>query len=498
MFARARKPPGAGEAAATRGRTRLVNDVGQCICPLRENAAGDKNGASAHGSTTCEHGAPRSCESVGAREREARVSIRRDRPFAAYLGTQASWFFAFGLQSVLVPFIAKRLLHASDAEFGVVQASLMAPIGFLILFGGVAAERLDRRHLLMGLHALAIVPPLALAYLAATDAWSINWLITYGLCMGSVAAVMMPTRDAALNAAAEASPHDITIQRAVVLASLVQFAAQIIGMGAATVAKHAERLALFANAAEASRLEASGLMVIQAILLGLGGLAALLLPRLPPPCCSTRPAGVGRQLAEGLSIVWNSPVIRPMALCMVGVGVFVIGMAFFVLLPLLVLNEFGGGLDQLGFALIVFWLGAATATAALTRLRHVERPGRPLVGALALGAASLAAFAFEPPFIVVVALVFFWGVSGGIGIAMSRSIVQQAAPPEALARVLSVYQLGFVAGAPAGMVAMGFIVEHLGAKTGAFVAMGGVLALAAWLALFTPIGRVRETGMGAA
>ncbi len=418
-----------------------------------------------------------------------RLSRRRSRPFAAYLGTQASWFFAFGLQSVLVPFAAKRLLGASDAEFGIVQASLMAPIGFLILFAGVLAERVDRRTLLIVLHAVAFIPPTILAFLAYANLWSIPWLIVYGLAMGTVGALMMPTRDAALNAAAEASRGDISIQRAVVLASLIQFSAQIIGMGAATLAKLVERIPLFGGGAELPRLETAALMLIQGVVLSVGGIAAFFLPPLKAHSARVA-ASVRQELFEGLAIVWKSPVIRPMALCMVGVGVFVIGMAFFVLLPLLVLNEFGGGLSELSTALIVFWLGAAMATTALARFTHVRRPGRPLVGALGLGAASLAAFAFEPPFPVVVALVFFWGVSGGVGIAMSRSIVQEAAPPQALARVLSIYQLGFVAGAPIGMVIMGFIVEHYGPRTGAFMAMGGVLALAAWLGLMTPIGRM--------
>ena len=47
-------------------------------------------------------------------------------------------------------------------------------------------------------------------------------------------------------------------------------------------------------------------------------------------------------------------------------------------------------------------------------------------------------------------IVFSWGLASGISIAMSRSIVQDAAPKEKLARVLSIYQLGFMAGAPIG------------------------------------------------
>ncbi len=412
-----------------------------------------------------------------------------NRPFAAYLGTQASWFFGFGLQSVLLPYTAVRIFNASDAQLGLVQASPLAPVALLILLGGVAAERRDRRDLLMLLHMAAVAPPAALAAAAAFGVWSIHWLIAFGLAIGTTGAIMMPTRDAALNAAAQASVGRLSVQRAVVLASLVQFAGQVAGMSAAIIATAAEALLTTPMTDTLRAWQAGVLFGCQAAALAAGWIGAYLLPRLTPPSPRGE-GGVARQVAEGLAVVWRSPVIRPMALLMVAVGVFVIGASFLVLLPNLVLDAFGGGLGALGFALIVFWLGAAAATIALTRF-HVRKPGRLLVGALALGATSLGVFAFHPPFVVVVGLVFFWGVSGGLGIAMSRAIVQEKAPPQALARVLSIYQLGFVGGAPIGSVGMGFLVEHFGPQVGAFTAMAGVLATCAWLAFFTPIGRLR-------
>lgn len=428
---------------------------------------------------------------------------RASHPFAAYLGTQASWFFAFGLQSVLLPYTAVRIFGASDAQLGVIQAAPLLPVVFLILLGGVIAERSDRRSLLMGLHMAAVLPPAGLAILAALGVWSIEWLFAFGVLIGTAGAIMMPTRDAALNAAADASRGKLSIQRAVVLTSLVQFAGQVAGMSAAIFATWIERLILTMPAGPSmgealQRWETGALFALQGIALGVGWLAAYFLPALPPRPASGAAArqhsplaSIAAQVGEGLAVVWRDPIIRSMALCMVAVGVFVIGGSFLVLLPDLVLDAFGGGLDALGFALIVFWLGAASATVALTRF-HVTRPGLVLVGSLALGAASLGLFAFEPPFTAVVGLVFFWGVSGGLGIAMSRAIVQETAPDDALARVLSIYQLAFVGGAPIGSIAMGFIVEHYGARTGAFAAMMGVFLTAAWLGFMTPVARLHE------
>ena len=70
---------------------------------------------------------------------------------------------------------------------------------------------------------------------------------------------------------------------------------------------------------------------------------------------------------------------------------------------------------------------------------------------------------------------------------MSRSIVQDAAPKEKLARVLSIYQLGFMAGAPFGAAIMGALVDLFGPQRIAIVPAGGMIALILWMVFFTPV-----------
>lgn len=406
---------------------------------------------------------------------DAPAPSRRSRPFAAYLGTQATWFFAFGLQTALFPYVARRMLEANEAQVGLAQTALTAPPLFLLLFTGVIAERTDRRTLLALLHAFACIPPLTLAVTAGLDGLTYMSLIAYGLSMGAIGSLMMPTRDAALNAAAAASSGQIGIQKAVIYASLAQFLGQIAGMAAASAI---------------SLLGAVQLMAIQAVVIALGGVAALMLPPLPAPARAPE-AHIFRQLGEGVAIVWRSSLIRPLAISMFMVGLFVVGGGFLVLLPLLVLDEYAGGLAALGSALMLFWIGAAAATVALARIGHVTKPGRAYALALALGSASLAVMVFETPFWMLLALVLFWGAASGVGIAMSRAIIQEVAPPAALARVLSVYQLGFMGGAPLGALSMGFLAQAVGPRPAALVPMTGVLACSLWLWLATPAGRYR-------
>ncbi|MGD2133070.1 MAG: MFS transporter [Maricaulaceae bacterium] len=394
--------------------------------------------------------------------------------FGAYLCTQASWFFAFGLQTALFPFVARVVLQADEAGVGLAQTSLTAPSIVLVLLAGVVAERFDKRALLIALHLTAILPPLTLGLSVGRGALAFSNLILYGLSMGAIAALMLPTRDSALNAVARLSPG-LTIQRAVVLASLVQFVGQIAGMVVAS-------LAAFSGPAP--------LMAVQAVVLGTGAIAAALMPALTPHAARDKNATVAFELLEGLRIVWANPVIRAMVLLMGSVGVFVIGGSFLVLLPLLVLDEYGG-IGELGVVLMTFWTGAAGATVLLARLGHVHHPGRPLALALAVGAASLLVMMIDPVFPVLLLMVAIWGASGGLGIALSRAIVQEAAPPQALSRVLSAYQLGFLGGAPIGALAIGLAAQAWGLKFAALIPMIGVLATAAWLRYATPVGRLR-------
>ena len=60
-------------------------------------------------------------------------------------------------------------------------------------------------------------------------------------------------------------------------------------------------------------------------------------------------------------------------------------------------------------------------------------------------------------------------------------------PKEKLARVLSIYQLGFMAGAPFGAAIMGALVDLFGPQKIAIVPAGGMIALIIWMVFFTPV-----------
>jgi hypothetical protein len=82
-----------------------------------------------------------------------------------------------------------------------------------------------------------------------------------------------------------------------------------------------------------------------------------------------------------------------------------------------------------------------------------------------------------------------WGLGGSVFINCSRTLFQQAAPAAERARVLSVYQLGFMGGAPIGTALWGFASGPLGLRGTLLLSAGVMLTAVTSLALFT---RLRE------
>jgi MFS family permease len=109
-------------------------------------------------------------------------------------------------------------------------------------------------------------------------------------------------------------------------------------------------------------------------------------------------------------------------------------------------------------------------------LGNIVHRGRFIVGAVTSGMIILALMSFKAPLVVLYALVFWWGLGAGVMISMSRTVVQEHAPPAHRARVLSIYQLGFTGGMSVGALIVGFIVEALGARTSTLVP-AGIMAL---------------------
>ena len=430
-----------------------------------------------------------------------RLRVRRGvkRELPAYLFVQSCWFMAFGLQMVLFPYLITEKLNGNGPELGFANMALSAPSVVFLLLGGVIAERADGRRMLLILHLCAAVPALTLAF-AVDQGWLAYYLmILYGVLMGTIGAFMMPARDAILNEVVDRRSRTgsgVTLQQGATFATVAQFGAQIIGLIIAGYADKATRMPDFLGGFNIGPISTERLLIYQAIIVALGTAGALLLAK--GRQVRTGRSGIGAafgDIADGFRTVRANPQLWAMTALMFGVGICVIG-SFLVVLPIINRDVYGYSSDGIRDMFVTFWLGAFVSSAILSSIRNIKRPGRLLLTAQFLGSMVILAMLWEPPHEVFLAIVFVWGLAAGISIAMSRTIVQGAAPKDQLARVLSIYQLGFMAGAPLGAAAMGLMVEAFGPIKIAFVPALGMGGLIIWMVLRTPIWNMKREDLG--
>lgn len=408
----------------------------------------------------------------------------------AYLVVQSSWFMAFGLQIVLFPYLITQKLDLGGKELGLANMALSAPSVIFLLIGGVVAERLPSRTLLILLHVLAAIPAFGLAYAIHSEILSYPLLILYGVCIGTIGAFMMPIRDATVNEVVERRikfGSSVTLQLGVTLATMTQFISQIFGITLAGYADKVTRMPSWLGGFNVGPIASERLLLIQGIVMAIGALFAMAMYR--GNQLFTGRSGINAafgDMMDGFQAVRGDPRLWSISILMIGVGVFIIG-SFLVVLPILNRDTYGFGPDGLRDMFVTFWLGAAVSTFVLSAFRAIKRQGRWLLFAQLLGVITIATMIFPIPHEIFLGIVFVWGIAAGVSITLSRAIVQAAAPKDQLARVLSVYQLGFMAGAPIGAAMMGFIVDSFGPRMAAIVPATGMGILILWVFLFTPI-----------
>ncbi len=393
-----------------------------------------------------------------------------NRPLQWYLASTAFYLVPGGIQMVLFPWLVAVYLMESPARVGLAQMASQLPMVLLILWGGLIGDRVDQRRLLIGLQCAMIVPPLLMAVMVQADLLIYQVLIVWALVGGSFGAFAQPARDALLNRVAGRD-----IQRIVTLAVGVQFGVQIVGFGIGSVA---------------DLVGPTPLLISQAVLMLTAAIATARIPQLPPAQPRVRASAL-REISEGLAIVWRSDTIRPAILMTFAVGVFFAG-TYMVILPLMVRDLYGGSAGGIALVFAANMLGTCTTIFFLMRRGGLDRPGRGLILGSAVSLCILSVLALELPIWGFYAVVYLWGLCGGISMTMSRSIVQESSPDSHRARVLSVYSLGMMGGMPIGSLLLGWCVGVLGARHAVLVPVAGMFCVLILLVLRSRLWHVRR------
>jgi MFS family permease len=347
------------------------------------------------------------------------------------------------------------VLELSDSPFtlGVVSALQFLPTLFLSMFGGVVADRLPRRALLLFTQSSAMTLAFVLGTLTWTGTVQVVHVMVLAVLLGTVNSLDMPTRQAFV---VELVGRE-DLQNAIALNSAAFNSARLIGPAIAGLAIGRVGLAgcFFLN----------GLSFLAVI-----GVLLTIRAGSRPVARGVWPSSVWGDLREGLEYVVGTPVVRLVILMMAVVGTF--GMNLNVLIPVLARDTLQVGAEGYGFLSSAIGLGSLSAALLLASLGRVPRWRVYLGAAAALGILQMLLLGVHQ---YVLAL----PVLAGVGFSMiffttlSNTVLQTSTPDALRGRVMSVYTTVFVGSTPLGSLFAGGIAENWGVGAG-FFACGAI------------------------
>ncbi len=382
----------------------------------------------------------------------------RSRNYRLYFFGQIVSLTGTWMQSVGQAWLVLKLT-GSGLALGVVTALQFLPVLLAGPWGGVVADRFDKRTVIITTQIALAVLALALGILTATGAVTLWMVYALAVAVGVVTLVDMPTRQAFTMEMV--GREDVT--NAVSLNGVILNASRVLGPAAAGVliATVGIGICFLINAASYLAVIA-GLLVMDRSALDRG---------IPP----RRRKG---RLREGLRYVWSSPQLRTPLLLMAVVGALAYN--FSVVFPLLARFTFGQGAQAYGTMFSLMGIGAVAGglvVAARSRATPLLQAGC----ALGLGAA-LWLGAVAPTLGVELWTVIAIGAASTAFIATSNAILQLGALPEMRGRVMALFSVVFLGTTPIGGPIVGWIAEHFGPRAGLAVGAAATM-LAALLAL---------------
>jgi MFS family permease len=360
-------------------------------------------------------------------------------------------------------------LTNSGVAVGLTTALQFAPILLLGAYGGLLADRFDKRRLLMCTQVAMVVPSVALWALVASgsvEPWMVMALV---FARGTVNALDNPTRQSFVIEMVGAD----RVVNAVSLNSVIVHCARLVGPAVAGV--------VIATAG-----------VGPCFLLNAVSFAAMLVAlRRMEPAALDRPRPVARErgaLRAALRYVARTPALAvPLAMMAL---VSTLGFNFQVLLPLLARFTFDGGPQT--YALLASSMAVGSLIGALVSSARGRVSSQLLIGASAAFAGfSLLAAGLSSLTLVVIALALV-GASAVTFAAGVNSTLQLEVEPAMRGRVMALYSVVFLGSTPIGGPLVGWLAETAGPRSGLVLAAGAALlaSVLAWWMAARPPGRV--------
>ncbi len=388
--------------------------------------------------------------------------------FGQMVSLMGTWMQAVAQQTVVY-----LLTGRSSLAVGAVSFASSIPTLFLMIPGGVLADRLPKRTLLLVTQTAMMLFALIMAALSAAGVLQFWHIMLLAIGLGIATSFDAPARQ---SLAVEMVEDRRDLANAIALNSMMFQTARIVGPAAGGLV-----LALL-NPTWCFALNGLSFLAV---------IAALLRMRFPPgqqPALRAEP--IGRQLRAGLRYIRGNTVVRTIIALVAVSSIF--GFSYSVLFPAYALDILQIGEAGVGILQTAVGVGAVVGSLTVASLGRSRATGILLVvGSLVFPLAALG-FGLSPWLPLSVVMLGLVGYGFVTQNATSNTLIQSTVPDALRGRVMGVYMLMFFGTTPAMSLFAGGVAQVLGAPWA--VALGAAISLAFAVAVVVAVPALRRAG----
>ena len=358
-------------------------------------------------------------------------------------------------------------LTGSAVLLGVVNAGSAIPMLTLVLFGGVIADRVDRKKIIQVGQFAAAGLSLAVGVAIATDTVTWYHLLAASVLQGGFFAIMGPARQAIVPQLV--NKNQLTNAMALNAAgmSVTTLVAPAIGGGV---------YAFF------------GADKVYYIISGLGLVAVLLTSFLPTMSGAATKANAA-MLSE-IKAVFSYIRVTPLVLTLLLMGLLttILAMPFRFLMPVFVVDIYDLGVDSMGLMIAVMGGGSLVGALFIASLGKKNR-GMILILASFASAIALLLVAAVPIYAFAVGVMVLLGMGDAGRRALNQALIMEISEDQYRGRVMSVFMLNFGL-MPLATLPVGIIADVWGGQ--AAIGVLGILLLLTSIVIFATQKRLRN------
>ena len=393
----------------------------------------------------------------------------RHRNFRLFWFGQLISLIGTWMQSIGQAWLVLELTHSAWL-LGVVGALQFLPVMLLSLFGGVLADRLPKRRVLLFTQSFAMLQAAVLWILVASGHIQVWEVLVLASLLGLTNSFDMPTRQAFV---VEMVGRE-DLPNAIALNSSVFNMARVIGPGLGGL------IIAFLGIAPLFLLNAISFVPVIVGLSLIRRNELLALAKRTTTSGETSKQSTLQSLREGLSYVVHTPSIL-LIIAVIGV-ISLFGINFNVILPLFATEVLHSGALGFGFLSAAFGLGSLCSALWLAWGNRKPSVQYLLIAALAFSVLEVF-FALSHLYVLSLILIAAVGFAMIAFSANSNTALQTVTPDHLRGRVLSVYMVVFAGSVPLGNLFTGGLAHLYGAPISLLIGacLSLVAAIVGWI-----------------